>query len=159
MPSWLKLTLVALAAFGLGFAAARRFPPANLTSAKDLAWERVGDTVRLTAKTPGESYLIVEGGTASADPSPEDASRVGSSPIGSVTAETLTGRGPMLAYRLNLVLACSGGGCNPCLGGNDCPPAPQGPFGPIGGPIRGVRVWQPPTIAIGPGGRPPGSVR
>jgi hypothetical protein len=60
MPSWLKLTLVALAAFGLGFTVARRSPSAAPGSAKDLAWEQVGDTVRLTAKTPGESYLIVE---------------------------------------------------------------------------------------------------
>lgn len=147
MPSWLKLTLVALAAFGLGFAAARRFPP-DPAPAEDLAWERDGATVRLTTKAQGESYLIVQGGTGNADPSSEAASPAGLSPSWSVdTAETIDVGSPMLAYRLSLVLACEHGECNRCLPADDCGPL-SGPFGPV----RRMQVWR---WKLGPGGRPP----
>jgi hypothetical protein len=116
MPSWLKLTLAVLAAFGLGFAAARRFPPADPASAGNLAWERVGDTVRLTAKAPGESYLIVQ-----------SASQVSSSPSWSVeTAKTnKVTKFPLVVYRLIPTFRCSGPSkCNECDG---CVPRPRWP--------------------------------
>ena len=113
MPSWLKLTLAALAAFGLGFAAARGFPPADPASARNLSWERRGDTARLTAKAPGESYLIVQSAS------------VGSSPSWSVvTAETLNvTKFPVAVYRLQPYLSCARPlQCNKCY---DCPPGPS----------------------------------
>lgn len=118
MPSWLKLTLAALAAFGLGFAAAHRFPPADPASAGDLSWARRGDATRLTPKAPGESYLIVQ-----------SAPQVGSSPSWSVeTAETLNvTKFPAVIYRLQPYYWCSQPlQCNKC---NDCPPG-HGPWPP-----------------------------
>ena len=153
MPSWLKLTLVALAAFGLGFAAARRFPLADPASTEDLAWERGDATVRLTAKAQGESYLIVQGDTGNADPSSKGASPAGLSPSWSVeTAETINVRSPMLAYRLSPVLACLDGTCHPCLSGSDCGPL-VGPFGPVGpvGPLSRMQGWFPRLDRAKPG--------
>jgi len=148
MSSGIKLTIVALVAFALGFAAARRFPP-DPVPAEDLAWEHDGATVQLTAKAQGESYLIVQGGTGNADPSSKAALPVDSSPNWSVeSSETIDVRSPMLAYRLSLVFACSGGTCNPCLPQDDCSPV-SGPFGPV----RRMQVWR--WQPVGSGGRPP----
>ncbi len=140
MPSWLKLILVVLAVFGLGCTVASRFPPANPTSAEDLARERVGTTVRLTAKTRGESYLIVQGGAGKADPFSQDASPAGSRPCWSVeTAESITLKQfPIAVYRS---VSISQSLSYKCMSG-DCPPPPGKP------PSRPTRFI---LLTLGPG--------
>jgi hypothetical protein len=134
MPSWLKLILVALAAFGFGFTAASRFPPVGPTSA-----EKVGITLRLGAKTPGESYLIVQGGAGKADPFSRAASPAGSWPRWTVkTTEHITlNQLPIAVYQSvpirSLLYKCVGA---------DCPPPPDKP------PSRGTRFI---LLTPGPG--------
>jgi hypothetical protein len=125
MPSWLKLILVALAAFGIGCTVASRFSPADPAPADDLAREKVGTTVQLTAKTPGESYLIVQGGAGKADPFSQGASPAGSWPRWSVeTAESITLKQfPIAVYR---AVPISQSLSYKCVGA-DCPPPPGKP--------------------------------
>jgi hypothetical protein len=130
MSSRSKLAIVAIVAFALGFAAARLKPVPQPSPAEDLAWERTGDTVRLTAKAPGGSYLIVQPGTT--DPYPR----------GSAEA-TATVHLPAFIFPLREVVWCRPGAeCNRCRYADDCPPPPLPPFHG-----RSMWKWDPRVLA------------
>lgn len=132
----LKIAAVVLLSFAAGAAAGRLIPERAAAPAEALTWESHDHTVRFTATSPGESYLVLE--SAGAD----DAGSL--RPAGSVHFEpTLALRPPVTVFRLVPWSHCPRGAeCNRCSGGieaDDCPPPPPGPWS------HGIRflLWSP----------------
>ena len=128
MSSGIKLTIVALVAFALGFAGARLLPKAK--PAENLAWERAGSTVRLTATSPGSGYLILQQGAATS----RSVGRGPSKPSLSVD-RAMNVQSPIILYELRPFLDCDQWDCNKC---DDCSPVP-----PIPDFFERTQVWLP----------------
>lgn len=123
MSSHFKFAVIALLAFALGAAVGRLAPGRHPASADALAWETDGGMVRLTATSPGASYLILESGNQ-LDPA-------GSSDVtdGWNFGTTLTLRPPSTVYRLEPWGQCPlGAQCNRCSEADGCVPPPKGPW-------------------------------
>jgi hypothetical protein len=139
MSSSLRLTILGVLCFVLGFAvavglsAARWLPtspqPGLQADPDDLAWENDGGTVRLSATSPGEHYLVLAA---------DDGGDPGSAPPPWHVDTTLTLRTPVSVFRLVPWARCDVvGECNLCSAADDCVPPPPPPE------WRGTRLWSP----------------
>lgn len=128
MPSSLRMVLVGLVAFGLGFGAATLLPS---ESEVGLQWERSGDAILLTPSSQDRAYLVTESSEGLAP----DGGEPDVTPIGIVDGY---GTGKIRAgvttrvYEVKPLWWCGDGECHPCgvRPDDDCPlpPPPPDPF-------------------------------
>jgi hypothetical protein len=127
MRSRFAIAIVAVAAFAFGFAAARMRPARPASPLDDLALERVGDAVRLTAKSADSRYLVLAVGA-------EEAASQRRSPGNTIApfwaGSTVTVPPPFIVSKILPRYMCRAGVvCNECTTGDSCevpPPPPRG---------------------------------